>query len=125
MKSFKEESLSERLERQAKAKQALLEKFKHRASPDDPEMIRLNEERMRAAEARAQREAEKAAKKAAEAAEAAKQKAAEKVERERAAKRAAIEAVIRGEVAMAEQKAKRDMRYAARKARLSSASPSK
>lgn len=119
MRSFKEESLSERLERQAKAKQALLEKFKTRPSPDDPEMIRLNEERKRAAEARAQREAEKAAKKAAEAEELAKKKAAEKIERERAAKRAAIEAVIRGEAILAEQKAKRDLRYAARKKRAS------
>ena len=46
--------------------------------------------------------------------------ATEKAAREAAERRAAIEAVIRGEEAAAVQKAKRDARYAARKARKSS-----
>lgn len=117
MRSFKEQSLNERLERQAKAKQAILEKFKQRPGPDDPEVQRRNEERARLAEARAIRDQEKAERKAKEDAERKVREAADKADRERAAKRAAIEAVIRGEAMLAEQKAKRDMRYAARKAR--------
>jgi hypothetical protein len=117
MRSFKEQSLSDRLEQQNKARQAILEKFKARPGPDDPEVVKRNEERARVAEARAIREQEKAERKAKEDAERKAKEAAEKAERERAAKRAAIEAVIRGEAILAEQKAKRDMRYAARKAR--------
>jgi hypothetical protein len=117
MKSFKEQGLSERLERQAKARQAILDKFKSRPGPDDPEVVKRNEERARVAEARAIRDQERAERKAKEEAERAARAAVEKAERERAAKRAAIEAVIRGEAIMAEQKAKRDRRYAARKAR--------
>jgi len=117
MKGFKEQGLDERLKRAAEAKKAILEKFKARPGPDDPDVVKREQERAAIAEARRVREAEKAERKAKEAEERAVREAAEKAERERLAKRAAIEAVIRGEAIMAEQKAKRDMRYAARKAR--------
>ena len=119
MRSFKEQGFNDRLERAAKARQELLEKFKARPGPDDPEVVRRNEERAVIAEARRLREAEKAERRAKEAAERAEREAIEKAERERAARRAAIEAVIRGEALAAEQKARRDQRYAARKQRQS------
>ena len=117
MRSFKEQGFNQRLEAAAKARQALVEKFKSRPAEDDPEMIKLREQQKAVAEARALREAEKAERKRKEAEERAAREAAEKAERERAERRAAIEAVIRGEALAAEQKAKRDQRYAARKAR--------
>jgi hypothetical protein len=117
MKFQKDQSLSERLERAAKARQAIIDKFKAQPKADDPEVIRRREEQIALAEARRVREAEKAERKRQEAEALAAQKAKEKAEREAAARRAAIEAVIRGEAIAAEQKAKRDARYAARKAR--------
>lgn len=117
MRSFKEQSFNERLELQAKARQALLEKYKSRPSENDPEMIKLREQQKVIAEARAVRDAEKAERRRKEADERAVREAAEKADRERAARRAAVEAVMRGEALAAEQKAKRDARYAARKAR--------
>ena len=117
MRSFKEQSLSERLERAAKARQAIIDKFKSQPGKDDPEVMKRREEQIALSEARKIRDAEKAEKKKKEAEEEAALKAKEKAERDAAARRAAIEAVIRGEAAAAEQKAKRDARYAARKAR--------
>lgn len=117
MRSFKEQGFNERLQLAAKARQAALEKFKSRPGENDPEIIKLREQQKAIAEARAAREAEKAEQRRKEAEERAAREAAEKVERERLARRAAIEAVIRGEALAAEQKAKRDARYAARKAR--------
>ncbi len=119
MRNFKPETMAERLERATKARQALIEKFKARPGEGDPEVIKLRAEQKAVAEARTVREAEKAERKAKELAERKEREVAEKVERERSARRAAIEAVIRGEAAIAEQKAKRDARYAARKARKS------
>lgn len=117
MRSFKEQGFNDRLAAAAKARQALVEKYKSRPGEDDPEIIKLREQQKAVAEARAAREAEKAERKRIEAEERAAKEAAEKAERERLAKRAAIDAVIRGEQIAAEQKAKRDARYAARKAR--------
>ncbi len=119
MRSFREPSLQERLQLAAKARQAALAKLKAQPAADDPEVIKRRQEQMAIAEARNAREAEKAEKRRKEAEERAAREAIEKAERERLAKRAAIEAVIRGEALAAEQKAKRDQRYAARKARKS------
>ena len=117
MKSFKEQGFNERREVAAKARQAALVKYKARPSEDDPEMIKLRSQQKVIAEARAIRDAEKAERKRKEADERAIRETAEKADRERAARRAAIDAVIRGEALAAEQKAKRDQRYAARKHR--------
>jgi hypothetical protein len=119
MRSFKEQGFNERLQLAAKAKQALLDKYKSRPGESDPEILKLREQQKAIAEARAAREAEKAEKRRQEAEAKAARETAEKAERERLAKRAAIEAVIRGETLAAQQKAKRDARYAARKARKS------
>ncbi len=117
MRSFKEQGFNERLQLAAKARQELLEKYKSRPSENDPEIVKLREQQKAIAEAREAREAEKAEKRRQEAELQAVRDATDKAERERLAKRAAIEAVIRGESLAAEQKAKRDARYAARKAR--------
>ena len=117
MKGFKEQDLKERLDRATKARQAALEKFKARPGPDDPAVIRRQEERMAIAAAREQREAERKAQKAKEAEERAAREAIEKVEREARERREAIEKVIRDAAEAAERKADRDRRYAARKAR--------
>jgi hypothetical protein len=119
MRSFKPQGFNERLEAAAKARAAALEKYKARPGEDDPEIMKLRAQQKEIAEAREKRDAEKAERKRKEAEERAAKEAAEKADRERAARRAAIEAVIRGEALAAEQKAKRDARYAARKARLS------
>ncbi len=117
MRSFKPQNFNERLEAAAKARTAALEKFKARPSEDDPEIVKLRAQQKEVAEARAVRDAEKAERKRKEGEERAAREAVEKAERERASRRAAIEAVIRGEAQAAEQKAKRDARYAARKQR--------
>ncbi len=117
MKAIKEQSLSERLERAAKARQAIIDKFKAQPGANDPEVIKRREEQVAVAEARKVREAEKAERKAREAAEKAALEAKEKAEREAAERRAAIERVIRGEAEADQKKAARDARYAARKAR--------
>ena len=108
----------------ADAKKELLKKFKSAPSPDDPEMIAKREERAAIAKAREERQAERErmkreeqarkeaeAKAAAEAAEAAAN--AERLARE-AEEQDRIERAVADAAAM---KAKRDARYAARKAR--------
>lgn len=102
------------------AKQALLERFKARPAADDPEFLAKQAElkaisdarEARAAERRAEKAAEEAARKAAEAAKRAAAAAAEE-ERQRLARQAAFQ----NEERLRAQKAARDARYAARKAR--------
>jgi hypothetical protein len=118
MKGYKEKSFSDRLSAAQQARQAVLEKFKSRPGPDDPEVIRRREERLALAEARAKREAERQAIREAEAKIRAEQEAKEKAEREAREKREAIERVIRESAEAAERKKQRDARYAARKARV-------
>ena len=77
--------LSERLEAQQKAKQALLQKFKSRPGPDDPEFQKRQAERRAIAEARAAREAEKEAARRAEAERLAAEEAIRKEEERRLA----------------------------------------
>ena len=107
MNSFKnDDDFNERLGTAAKARQALLEKFRARPKPDDPAAVERQAARLAVSHAREARKAERKAAREAEAArlqaETARQAA------EEAAREAALEA---------ERKAARDARYAARKAR--------
>jgi len=93
MSAFKNDhDFNERMSTAAKARQALLEKFRARPKPDDPAVV--------------ERQAARLATRLARDARAAERKAAR--EAEQAAREAALEA---------ERKAARDARYAARKAR--------
>ena len=115
MTGFKQPDLIERQEAAAKAKKAALEKFRAKAA--DPALAeRLQARTVGAAERKALatiRDAERAEKKArdAERAQQAARDAAAAAERE------AAERAQREEKLQAEQKAARDDRYAARKAR--------
>lgn len=118
MSVFKGNNVSDRLQAQAAAKRAMLEKFQARPKLDDPEVQARMAEQVARAKARDERIAEKRAQKEAErlAAEAeAKRLEEERIAAEKEARR------IEGEQALAllaEQKAARDARYAARKARV-------
>jgi Family of unknown function (DUF6481) len=117
MSAKNDDDFNERLSTAAKAKQALLEKFRARPKADDPAAAERNAARLavslardaRIAERKATREAE-AVRLQAEAIRQAAEDAARKVtaEAEQAAQELALEA---------ERKAARDARYAARKAR--------
>jgi uncharacterized protein DUF6481 len=117
MKGFKEKTFADRLQEAADARKAAVQRFKERPAADDPDVIKRREERLRIAEARAERDAIRKAQKEAEAAARAEREAAERVEREARERREAIEKVIRDAADAAERKAARDARYAARKAR--------
>jgi len=128
---YRDKSFADRRTAASEAKKALLEKFKAKPAPDDPEMLAKQAERKAILEARERRDAEKArlkqeklareadqraaaeaaaevARLAAEEAANAEAKAREAAESERIARLLADEATL---------KAKRDARYAARKAR--------
>ena len=113
MSGFKEPGFEERKKAALKARENLLQKFRAQPGPDDPEVARRRAEREAVAANRARLKQERAATKAnqkrreeeavaAEAARIAREK------EEAAAQLAQLEA---------DQKAKRDARYAARKAR--------
>ncbi len=111
MRGFKEPGFADRQKAAQQARQNILDKFRAQPGADDPEVIKRRAEREAIAAARAKaKEAQEAAKaeqkrrEKEEAAAAAAQLAREKEEFE--ARQAALEA---------EQKAKRDARYAARK----------
>jgi hypothetical protein len=113
MAGFKEPGFADRQKAAQQARQNILNKFRSQPGADDPAVIKRRAEREAIAAARAQakeaRDAEKAEQKRREeeaAAAAAAQLARE--QEEAAARLAELEA---------EQKAKRDARYAARKAR--------
>jgi Family of unknown function (DUF6481) len=116
-------TFSDRLETAAKAKQALLEKARQKDPTNDPEFAARQAARVEAAKVRDARETEKREAKAAE-------QARVKAEREAEAARKAAEAEAEAEriragkrpvskpaLSATEQKAIRDARYAARKAR--------
>jgi Family of unknown function (DUF6481) len=113
MKPFRHDKFSERLTTAADAKAALLEKFRARPAPDSPEALARQAELQAIADAREARNAERWA---ARAAEAAKQAAEEKARAAEEAARAAQEKARAAAMAQ-EQKAARDARYAARRAR--------
>lgn len=115
MRDFKGKSLTDRLQSSKMAKQALIQKMREAPKPDDPEVMaqRAAKSALLAAN-RAERERRRAEKDAQErieaereaAAQAAKLAEAERKKREEAEKIVAL---------LAEQKAARDARYAARK----------
>jgi hypothetical protein len=106
-------NFDDRLSAAAAAKQALLERFRARPSPDDPSEIARQDALKAIADARDARAAERKAAKDAELA----RLAAEEAARKAAAEAAAKEAKARTLALEAERKAARDARYAARKAR--------
>lgn len=124
MAIFTEQSLQERKAASNAAKLEMLKKFKQRPAADSPEVIARNAERARIAKEREERAAARQAQKQAE---------AERLEREKAEAAAQAEAEANAariskeenDQAMVNQlmdyeaqlKAKRDARYAARKAR--------
>ncbi|MGI9478855.1 MAG: DUF6481 family protein [Hyphomicrobiaceae bacterium] len=121
MRDVRGNSLSDRIENKMRAKQALLERLSKMPKPDDPEVIARKAERAAAAERRRIAKAEREAAKAQAERERQEREAAEKIaEAERAAKLAREEA-DRQVALLAEQKAARDARYAARKKRKSKA----
>jgi Family of unknown function (DUF6481) len=106
-------NFDDRLSAAAAAKQALLERFRARPSPDDPAEIARQAALKAISDARDVRIAERKAAKEAEAARLAAEEAARRVQ----VQIAAAEAKVRAAAAEAERKAARDARYAARKAR--------
>ncbi|WP_229682600.1 DUF6481 family protein [Siccirubricoccus deserti] len=131
MSAHKHDDFANRLTTAANAKKALLERFRSRPGPDDPEVIARREERLAVAAAREIRMAEQRAARQAAAAREAAERAALAAEAEARAKAEAARLAEEAERAMgveadkkaralalaAEQKALRDARYAARKAR--------
>lgn len=114
---IKGETLDERRALALEARKAMLDKFRQKANPNDPELQAKLAERKAVAEAREIRHKERDAIKAAEAARIAAEKAeAERIAREaeEARKAQELESILLLE---AERKAARDARYAARKAR--------
>lgn len=134
---YREKDIFERRNAANEAKKALLERFKARPAADDPAVLARQAERKAILEARAIREAEKARLKqerlAAEAAEKAAREAAAEAARLEAEAKAREEAALREAeenerisrvlADEAERKAKRDARYAARKARVGRTPP--
>ena len=132
MAIYREKDIFERRNAANEAKKALLERYKARPAADDPQVVARQAERKAILEARSQREAEKQRlrqeKLAREAAERAAREAAAEAARREAEAKAAEEARLRDaeeneRIARlladeAERKAKRDARYAARKARV-------
>ena len=117
---FKDNMFNERQNASAKAKQALLEKFKAKPAPDDPAVLARAAERRAISDAREIRAAERRTIREAESARQAAEQAARELEAQaRAAEEArqAIEQAARDLQRKAEQQAARDARYAARKAR--------
>jgi len=117
---FKGSKFVDRQSASAEAKRALLAKFQSRPPADDPEIVARAAERKAVAEAREQRLAERRAERAAEAARLAAEReaaAAADAARKREEEAAAQEAAREEALLRLKQKAARDARYAARKAR--------
>jgi hypothetical protein len=128
---YREKDFSERRTAAVEAKKALLERFKAKPAADDPAVIAKQQERQAILAARAIREKEKEKarqeKLAREAAERAERERLAEIARKEAEELARIEAEARAAEELervarqlneeAEQKAKRDARYAARKSR--------
>ncbi|MFH6783221.1 MULTISPECIES: DUF6481 family protein [Methylobacterium] len=124
MGKFKEAPLGDRLGSAAAARQAMLGRFQARDTTNDPALLARRAEREAVAAARtvrlAEREAERAAQEAVRLARESEAKAEQARQDEIAAAEAterAAEAVQAAETRLADQKAARDARYAARKAR--------
>jgi hypothetical protein len=120
MRGFKEKGFSERLGAAAEARKAQLEKFRAKPGPDDPATVERQEARRATAIARDARDAERKTTKDQTAAKEAERHAAEQAgitTREADALQEAADKAARDVTTLAEQKAARDARYAARKAR--------
>lgn len=124
MTGYKDQDFKERLTVAAKARKAMLERFRARPGLDDPAVAERRAAREAIHAAREVRLAERKAAREAEAARRATEKAAsDAVAAREAAEQAAREAEAKAEQAVrdaardAERKAARDARYAARKAR--------
>jgi hypothetical protein len=119
--AFKHDKLEQRLTAASAAKQALLEKYRQRPGPDDPAVIARRNKRAALSAERDLRIAERDRQRAAEAARLASEREtaalAEAAERMAAAEQAASTKAAEDEALKVEQKAARDARYAARKAR--------
>jgi hypothetical protein len=113
MSGYKEKSFNERIQSAQAAKKASLEKFKAKPAADDPAVLARQAALKEIAENRARREAER--KIARE--EQAKRDAEEKARLEAERLVAEAEAAAAAEALVIAQKAARDARYAARKAR--------
>jgi hypothetical protein len=124
MRGFKEKTFNDRLAEQAKARAALLERARAKDPTKDPEFAQRQAERKRIAEEREAREASRSEQKAAALRAEAERKVADEATRIETERFAAAEAErLKREEAdklvqlLAEQKAARDARYAARKTR--------
>jgi len=113
MRGFKQPSFADRQKAAQQARENLAEKFRAKPGPDDPEVVRKRAEREAIA---ARREQARLEREVAKAEEKRRQEEAAAAEAERLA-REAEEAAARLVEDEADQKAKRDARYAARKAR--------
>lgn len=117
MSGFKFQDHNDRREVANKAKQALLERFKNRVGPGHPEFERIQAERVRIAAEREERhrvaKEEKVRREAEEKATA----AAAEDNRLKAERTAYLAKMAVEKETLAQQKAQRDARYAARKAR--------
>jgi hypothetical protein len=113
-------NFADRMGAAAAAKNAAVERFRNRPGPDDPKVAAQRAALIATAEARKIRDAERQAAREAEALRLAAEQAAEaaaQAARDAEAKRLAAEAAEQARARTAEQKAARDSRYAARKAR--------
>ncbi|MBF9233557.1 DUF6481 family protein [Microvirga alba] len=124
MSGFRDIGFGDRLSTAENARKAMLERVRAKPGPDDPAMAERRAARQAVSTARearlAEREANKIADQAREAAEQQAREAAEHEQRlaqEANEATAKVEAVERQVTLEAEQKAARDARYAARKAR--------
>ena len=118
--AFKHADFNDRASAAAKAKQALIEKFRSRPGPDDPSVQAKLAERLAVVEAREKREQERKIAKEADAARLAAEEAERQAEAVRKAAEKTAEEIARKAALLAleaERKAARDARYAARKAR--------
>lgn len=117
MNQPKDNRFSDRLETAAKAREAMLARYRARPSADDPDVIARQAERQAVIRARGERNKEREAERlVAEARRVAEVKAQREFEAAEVL-RLAAEKVARQAALAAEQKEARDARFAARKAR--------
>ena len=120
MSGIKEKGFNERLSAAAEARKVQLDKFRAKPGPNDPAVVERQAARRAAVIARDVRAAERKIAKAQLAAKEAERHAAEQAEkamREVDALQKAADQAARDVTSVTEQKAARDARYAARKAR--------
>ena len=120
MMAFKGDNFRDRATAAADARKKLAERFKQAPKPDDPRVLALAEERRAIADARELRQADRAKVKAEQEVQKAEEARLKAIDDARAAEEARLLAIqdrARQLQVAAEQKAARDARYAARKAK--------